>query len=217
MINKDKIVCEDFSEALELFQLADQNVKEKFLKLIYDKIEDNDWSSEPEVQEILLRYVLKYKPRTIVEIGTYKGKTTNIIGMGLKENNLGRCYSIDISMCNKAKEVLNQHIEANRIILIEKDSNKAFEDWGRAEIDLLFIDGDHSYTQSCIDFSLWSRLVSTNGCIFIHDTRTRLLREFPEDYIFPLSFFNTTNIANIKKMKSNHEWEGLAKIVRKEL
>jgi len=38
------------------------------------------------------------------------------------------------------------------------------------KIDLLFIDGDHSYEGVKLDFELYSRIMSPNGIIILHDT-----------------------------------------------
>lgn len=38
------------------------------------------------------------------------------------------------------------------------------------KIDLLFIDGDHSYEGVKLDFELYSRIISPNGIIILHDT-----------------------------------------------
>lgn len=38
------------------------------------------------------------------------------------------------------------------------------------KIDLLFIDGDHSYEGVKLDFELYSRILSPNGIIILHDT-----------------------------------------------
>jgi len=39
-----------------------------------------------------------------------------------------------------------------------------------SSIDILFIDGDHTYDGSLNDFNFFSTLVSENGIIFMHDT-----------------------------------------------
>lgn len=57
--------------------------------------------------------------------------------------------------------------------LIKSTSKEAYYDFfvrQDIKIDLLFIDGDHSYEGVKMDFNLYSNLLSENGIIIIHDT-----------------------------------------------
>ncbi len=173
-----------------------------------------DWSAEPEALEILYHQVRTQKPRTIVEIGTYKGVSSSVMCKAIEKNMYGTLYTIDCKSYEEAFNRLNHFEEKKILTFIKKSSVEAFKDWGRADIDLLFIDGDHSYENACIDFALWSRFLSPKGVIYMHDTRTRLLRNFPYDYIHPIDYYNIVNVLNLVETRSNQEWEGLAKLVK---
>lgn len=57
--------------------------------------------------------------------------------------------------------------------LIKETSEKAFYDFfirQNIKIDVLFIDGDHSYEGVKLDFELYSTIMNDNGIIMIHDT-----------------------------------------------
>lgn len=54
--------------------------------------------------------------------------------------------------------------------LIVRDSHDVSENW-KKEIDLLFIDGDHSYEGVARDFNNWFSFVRAGGIIFLHDSR----------------------------------------------
>ena len=59
---------------------------------------------------------------------------------------------------------------------IKETSEKAFYNFfipQDIKIDLLFIDGDHSYDGVKLDFELYSAILSENGLIIIHDTDKR--------------------------------------------
>jgi len=43
--------------------------------------------------------------------------------------------------------------------------------WNRGELDLLFIDGDHSEAGVAEDWELWSPLVARGGTVVFHDAR----------------------------------------------
>jgi len=60
--------------------------------------------------------------------------------------------------------------------IIKETSEKAFYDFfilHDIKIDVLFIDGDHSYEGVKKDFELYSTILSENGVIFLHDTDER--------------------------------------------
>lgn len=171
------------------------------------------WSMEPELLEVLYCYVRTVRPHTIIEIGTHKGVSASVLAQALKANDYGHLYGIDVNhggQLGHARRRFHRLQINDRITVIKKDSRSAFEAWGRAAVDLLIIDGSHSFADACIDFGLWSRYVLPQGLIVMHDTVTRLMRRFPEDYIHPLNAYNVLNICNVHRRPSNHEWEGCA-------
>lgn len=54
--------------------------------------------------------------------------------------------------------------------LLENDSHSVSQEW-KKEINLLFIDGDHSYNGVKQDFNDWFPFVKAGGIIFLHDSR----------------------------------------------
>jgi hypothetical protein len=75
------------------------------------------------------------------------------------------------------------------------------------KIDLLFIDGDHSYEGVKLDFELYSKLVSPKGVIIIHDTDAQY-----EDSLIISEDTKTTHhrfdgpSKFIKELAKNPEW-----------
>lgn len=61
---------------------------------------------------------------------------------------------------------------AERLRIVEGNSQapEAIEAAGVTSIDVLFIDGDHSYDGVKADFELWSPLVRPGGVVAFHDT-----------------------------------------------
>jgi predicted O-methyltransferase YrrM len=174
---------------------------------------DSDYSSEPAVYDVLYGLTQERYPKTIVEIGTYKGISAMVFAEALSGSAGARIYTIDDgSQCeqSEARERLEPYVRDGRVVKIEKSSVDAFSAWGRARIDLLFIDGDHSFAGACTDFALWARYVHKDGLIVMHDTYTRMRRRFPEDYVFPLSAFNILNIETVDEWFCGQEWEGCA-------
>jgi len=105
--------------------------------------------------------------RTIVEIGTRGGISTNAFLYGLRDRGNNpkktKLYSIDISDCSGVvkDETLMPYWD-----FIQNDS-KTFE-W-KGEISVLFIDGDHSYDGCLADYKKYEPFVVNGGLILFHD------------------------------------------------
>lgn len=75
------------------------------------------------------------------------------------------------------------------------------------KIDVLFIDGDHSYMGVKTDFELYSRLLSPNGIIILHDTDERyentliVSEDAKKDYY---KFDGPSKL--VKELESSSEW-----------
>ena len=57
----------------------------------------------------------------------------------------------------------------NYMTLIEGTFDEIAKTWDK-EIDILHIDGSHHYEDVKNDFETWSKFVSDNGIILLHDT-----------------------------------------------
>ena len=104
----------------------------------------------------------------IVEIGTNVGKTAIALAYGQKVKNGKRIHSIDIYehphiQSNLEKAGVTDYVD--RIVL---PSHKAAKHWDKP-IELLWIDGDHSYRGVCADIRNWSDFVVPGGIIAFHD------------------------------------------------
>jgi len=129
-------------------------------------------------QEGFFLYQLAGKVKgAVVEIGSWKGKSTIWLAGGAK-----KIYAIDphIGSPEKKKEYgrvntfleFKKNIEAsgfkNRIVPIVKTSDKAAESFHHP-IGLLFIDGSHIYEDVKKDLTLWLPKVRRGGWVLIHD------------------------------------------------
>jgi predicted O-methyltransferase YrrM len=66
-----------------------------------------------------------------------------------------------------ARRLLNGE-DRGRVIWLHQFSSDAVRDW-EGQIDLLLIDGDHSYEATRDDFESWSPFVAPEGAILFHD------------------------------------------------
>lgn len=118
----------------------------------------------------------------IVEIGSWKGKSTICLALGLELANRGKVYAVDphegiysrgqknaLSTYKEFKENLREAGLNNRVVSVVKTSEGAARNWKKKSIRFLFIDGLHDYESTLQDFSLWEPFVRKGGIIAFHD------------------------------------------------
>jgi predicted O-methyltransferase YrrM len=113
-------------------------------------------------------------PRSICEIGTSAGGTLYALTRIAAEDAI--IVSVDISIPETTRLArFGLSRERQRLVSIEGDSQEAEtralveKAIGSEPLDVLFIDGDHSYTGVRSDFELYSPLVRKGGIIGLHD------------------------------------------------
>ncbi len=127
------------------------------------------------------KLILPIRSRVILEIGTHNGGTlfllsrfsssdALIISIDLPRGSYGGGYPSVVIPFYKFFAINNQ-----KIVLIRKDSHKQStlqkikKILKNRQIDILFIDGDHTYKGVKRDFQMYSPLVKKNGIIVFHD------------------------------------------------
>lgn len=114
---------------------------------------------------------------TAIEIGVFEGYNTVLIGNALRQS--GKVYGIDPFFNGKlgvsfGKLIAELYVKRNqlqdKVILIAKLSNEAIDDVP-ANIDFIFVDGDHSFEGVKNDFQNFSGLLAKDGVIAFHDAR----------------------------------------------
>lgn len=120
----------------------------------------------------------------IVEIGSWKGKSTIWIAAGSKMGSKAKVYAIDphtgSSDCGKAhsgKSHTFEEFEKNIrsagvddiVVPIVKTSEEASKGWSKP-VEFLFIDGAHEYEFVAKDFLLWFPQLIEGGTIALDDT-----------------------------------------------
>jgi len=139
----------------------------------------------------------------IVEIGSWKGKSTMWLGNGSKSGNKIKIYAIDphtgfpqikkmygevYTFEEFKKNIKNANI-SDIVIPIKKTSKETAENFNEP-VELIFIDGIHEYELIKLDFEAWFPKVIDRGIMAFHDTV--LLsgpRKVMAKYVYKSKFF----------------------------
>ena len=126
--------------------------------------------------------VHRLRPRTVVELGTYTGTSLSAFCKAADACGLDtRCHGIDLwagdphmggfdeSVFRAVTRSMTLHHPHNSVLL-RKSFRDAAADFGEASIDLLHIDGTHTYEAVSEDFHTWLPKMSGRGVILLHDT-----------------------------------------------
>lgn len=133
---------------------------------------------ESEWDEFIEKYVVPLNPKTVVEIGSFYGATLwsfivncpsleIIVSVDLPITPDDHRYPQMIKSRKKWKTWKLPPIE----IIADSHLPSTLEDTKRVvnDVDVLFIDGDHSYKGLKMDYEMYSPLVREGGIVAIHD------------------------------------------------
>ncbi|MBI3486054.1 class I SAM-dependent methyltransferase [Candidatus Daviesbacteria bacterium] len=143
------------------------------------------WLSEKEAKFLYQMAQKGLSNGEIVEIGSWKGKSTICLAAGSKLANKQKVYAIDphqgtYSIDNNKNTKTQPTLKdfkanlklagvADWVVPVVKTSKEASKNWNK-KIRLLFIDGLHDYQNVSLDFKLWSKYLAKGGLIALHDS-----------------------------------------------
>lgn len=125
------------------------------------------------------------QPALITELGTYSGNSYFAFCQAVKDMKIpSNCYAIDtwegdIHVGNYKNDVfervsrINEKEFSHFSTLKRMTFDQALPDFRDNSIDLLHIDGTHTYGAVKHDFESWLPKMSEEGIILLHDTRVR--------------------------------------------
>jgi predicted O-methyltransferase YrrM len=151
---------------------------------------------EDEYLLVLYALLRQEKPQKVVELGTYRGSSTNVIGEVLRANNAellidpekaedpwwipAQLITIDEQSLREyaRPDHLKSYIRtvqgnthdaklAKQLCPYQVASGGVLPRW----IDVLFIDADHAYESVRADYETWLPYVKVGGLILFHDIR----------------------------------------------
>ena len=146
----------------------------------YRRVKDIRSRTGPQISVPELLYlrwgVRTFRPRTVVEIGSFNGASTSLMADQLRQLGTGRIYAIDLFSKSPPTsvfgteywKVFDQTMQPYVGWFEKIDSDSKTVPWDRP-IDFLFIDGDHSDAGVSADIAKYAPFVHAGGCIFLHD------------------------------------------------
>jgi predicted O-methyltransferase YrrM len=140
------------------------------LQLLLRSVEG--WLTAREAEFLYLQARACPREAAIVEIGSFKGRSTICLAKGAEAGDGARVFAVDPHDGGTYPVFLRNLEAANvlaRVSPIVKTSVEFNPGWAEP-IGLLFIDGDHKYASVEQDFLLWSPYVIDGGVIAFHDT-----------------------------------------------
>ncbi len=127
-------------------------------------------------------FVRNFKPEVIVELGTHKGTSLWSFAQAVKDGEINSEISaVDTWQGEKhagfygeevfegVKKIQQKYYPDLKINLVRKTFDKALTDFADQSIDLLHIDGLHTYEAVKHDFESWLPKVKKDGVIMFHD------------------------------------------------
>lgn len=122
----------------------------------------------------LVEIIKHMKPMTICEIGAAGCGTTFLLAQAVAKE--ATIIALDLAFDPARKAALETFaFPGQRLLCLEADSHRpetarlVAETLAGRSLDVLYIDGDHSYDGVKRDFELYRHLVSSNGMIVFHD------------------------------------------------
>jgi hypothetical protein len=218
-MKSDQIV--DNGSVFENFSWKQTSISRNFKDYIRS-LPDNDienilgnipsaWNEPPVSHRNFIKWLIENKnPETIVELGVDYGYSSFLMSLYSK----GKVYGIDSydlrsHIYRKDDDYqfvldISKKLKFNNFILIRDFFDNVAKTWDKP-IDILHIDGHHSYENAKTEFNDWKNFVKDDGAILFHDTVTfkeHVGKFFGEikDY-HKINFLNSNGLGVISKNK----------------
>jgi predicted O-methyltransferase YrrM len=154
------------------------------------QITDNEhWNSEPEVGAYLAALIKMTRASHVLEVGYFKGRTTQQILNALPHP--GLYHGVDIIEAPQVKEPKGRIVE-----FYQGDSKEMLKELNKSFYDLVFVDSEHHWDHILPEFKAVEQLVVPGGVIAYHDSihiaDVKRLMEYAKQWRYNAVTLNTT-------------------------
>lgn len=131
-------------------------------------------------------FIRNVKPKVITELGTHYGASFFSMCQAVKDGKLNsKLCAVDTwkgdkqsgfydeSVFIEVNKIKNRYYPKLKINLLRKTFNKAVNNFKNNSIDILHIDGLHTYKAVKHDFDNWFNKATEEGVIILHDTHEK--------------------------------------------
>jgi len=156
-------------------------IKNGLLKITHGKLSEAFLiKSDLSTEERIVLYKLALGRKSIIEIGSYIGASACCFGAAMKESGVGRVYCIDTwnndAMTEGSRDTYAEFLKNTAafeqfIVPIRGFSTEVIDLICTKidHIDMIFIDGDHSYQGVKSDWDRYKVFLKTGSVIVFHD------------------------------------------------
>jgi predicted O-methyltransferase YrrM len=160
------------------------------------------WLTDHEGELLYALAVRSTGAGAIVEIGSWKGKSSIWLGHGSKAGRGGPVFAVDPHIGWPGLEGYGTYVSLDAfranihragvgdvVVPLVMTSAAAAASFDRP-VELVFIDGDHTYEATKSDFELWFPRVVEGGTMAFHDTVGKLgSKRFVEEHVYRSNSF----------------------------
>lgn len=206
LVRNNEILKQKFPEHFKGLDWIEKMKQEKLLQDL-----PNGWFETDEIER--LRELTQKMPDNgiMVQIGVYRGKSVCALKDLILQKNL-TVLAVDIFECNELgffknefeQNIKNFNLENNvkTYMMTSVEASKYVSD---KSIDLIFIDGDHSYDAVKLDIKSWSPKLKHDGIICGHDYSTWHGVKLAVDEAFGENVENIKGVWSLKNDRNLHQ------------
>lgn len=168
-------------------------------------MEKHEWDMPDKEGEFLYNIALSSKSKFIVETGTFRGASGVWFLKAIEAQGKGWFITYDITKPDGYTKQTEKQLRENHLIAVRRlekvgSSFSTIVDskiyaWSN-KIDLLFIDGDHSYNSCLTDLQTFEPHVKKKGLILIHDYHGKGVPAAVRDYYVDKEYFGRKELTN---------------------
>lgn len=168
-----------------IFDNKDYEAEYNAIRVEVEKLELPEYTGGVNIgdQRALFHLIRHFKPKNILEVGTFVGCSTTHIGLAIRDIQGAKLTTVDIADVNNAitqpwlnlgaKYSPQENIKrvgcSDKVDFVVQDVKKYLADFSGAKYDFIFLDGSHKATDVYLEISHSLDILNEGGVILLHD------------------------------------------------